>query len=106
MHMLAQVNLSAAQRAACVQEANISAELTAELSCDCAGTIKRWHHHRGNMTHGSKSKRQHGSIGSSATPSRVLPGLKMAGQMGNKRRTIKGLEVRCLTPRAFMRFPG
>ena len=47
------------------------------------------------MTHGSKSKRQHGSIGSSATPSRVLPGLKMAGQMGNKRKTIKGLEVRC-----------
>ncbi len=45
------------------------------------------------MTHGSKSKRQHGSIGSSATPSRVLPGLKMAGQMGNKRKTIKGLEV-------------
>lgn len=45
------------------------------------------------MTHGSKSKRQHGSIGSSATPSRVLPGLKMAGQMGNKRVTIKGLEV-------------
>ena len=45
------------------------------------------------MTHGSKSKRQHGSIGSSATPSRVLPGLKMAGQMGNKRVTIKGLQV-------------
>ncbi|CAK0744276.1 hypothetical protein CVIRNUC_001535 [Coccomyxa viridis] len=57
------------------------------------GTIKKWHHHRGSMTHGSKSKRQHGSIGSSATPSRVLPGLKMAGQLGNKRRTIKGLEV-------------
>lgn len=45
------------------------------------------------MTHGSKSKRQHGSIGSSATPSRVFPGLKMAGQMGNERKTIKALEV-------------
>ena len=62
-----------------------------------AGTIKKWHHHRGSMTHGSKSKRQHGSIGSSATPSRVLPGLKMAGQLGNKRRTIKGLQV-CSSP--------
>ena len=47
------------------------------------------------MTHGSKSKRQHGSIGSSATPSRVLPGLKMAGQMGNERKTIKNLQVGC-----------
>ena len=63
-----------------------------------AGAIKRWHHHRGSMTHGSKSKRQHGSIGSSATPSRVLPGLRMAGQLGNKRRTIKGLEV-CSSPK-------
>ncbi|EIE25369.1 ribosomal protein L3 [Coccomyxa subellipsoidea C-169] len=57
------------------------------------GAIKRWNHHRGSMTHGSKSKRQHGSIGSSATPSRVFPGLKMAGQMGNERKTIKALEV-------------
>ena len=47
------------------------------------------------MTHGSKSHRQHGSIGSSATPSRVLPGLKMAGQMGNKRKTLRNLQVRC-----------
>lgn len=57
------------------------------------GTIKRWNHKRGLMSHGSKSKRQHGSIGSSATPSRVLPGLKMARQMGNERVTIRGLEV-------------
>ncbi len=48
------------------------------------------------MTHGSKSHRQHGSIGSSATPSRVLPGLKMAGQMGNKRKTLRNLQVRWL----------
>lgn len=61
------------------------------------GTIKRWNHHRGLMTHGSKSKRQHGSIGMSATPSRVLPGLKMAGRMGNERvkiRKVKVLKVR------------
>ena len=50
------------------------------------------------MTHGSKSKRQHGSIGSSATPSRVFPGLKMAGQMGNERKTIKNLQVWATLP--------
>lgn len=49
------------------------------------------------MTHGSKSKRQHGSIGQCATPSRVLPGLKMAGQMGNKRTKVKKLKVRRLS---------
>lgn len=59
------------------------------------GTIKRWNHHRGLMTHGSKSHRQHGSIGMSATPSRVLPGLKMAGHMGAERVKIRKLEV-CL----------
>ena len=63
-----------------------------------AGAIKRWNHHRGSMTHGSKSKRQHGSIGSSATPSRVLPGLKMAGQMGSERKTIKNLQAGCSAP--------
>lgn len=57
------------------------------------GAIKRWNHKRGLMTHGSKSKRQHGSIGSSATPSRVLPGLKMAGRMGGERVKVRGLEV-------------
>lgn len=58
------------------------------------GAIKRWHHKRGLMTHGSKSKRQHGSIGGgSATPSRVFPGMKMAGRMGNVRRKIKQLEI-------------
>ena len=45
------------------------------------------------MTHGSKSKLQHGSIGSSATPSRVFPGLKMAGKMGNERKTLRNLKV-------------
>eukprot|EP00197_Chlamydomonas_leiostraca_P016214 CAMPEP_0202862896 /NCGR_PEP_ID=MMETSP1391-20130828/3760_1 /ASSEMBLY_ACC=CAM_ASM_000867 /TAXON_ID=1034604 /ORGANISM="Chlamydomonas leiostraca, Strain SAG 11-49" /LENGTH=253 /DNA_ID=CAMNT_0049542485 /DNA_START=67 /DNA_END=828 /DNA_ORIENTATION=+ len=57
------------------------------------GTIKRWHHKRGMMTHGSKSHREHGSIGSATTPSRVFPGLKMAGQMGNVRATVKKLTV-------------
>ena len=61
---------------------------------NCSGSIKRWNMARGPMSHGSKSKRQHGSIGSSATPSRVLPGLKMAGHMGDRRTTIRKLEVR------------
>lgn len=60
-----------------------------------AGSIKRWGMARGNMTHGSKSKRQHGSIGMCATPARVFPGLKMAGHMGSKRRKVKKLKVRC-----------
>ena len=67
---------------------------TAQLkSAGCAGSIKRWGMKRGLMTHGSKSKRQHGSIGASATPSRVLPGLKMAGQMGNSRVKIRKVKV-------------
>ena len=36
------------------------------------------------MTHGSKNHRAPGSIGMGTTPGRVLPGKKMAGQLGNK----------------------
>ncbi|KAG1665982.1 hypothetical protein FOA52_010080 [Chlamydomonas sp. UWO 241] len=57
------------------------------------GTIKKYGHKRGLMTHGSKSHRQHGSIGAGTTPGRVYPGLKMAGQMGNARITVKALEI-------------
>jgi Ribosomal protein L3 len=57
------------------------------------GSIKRWGMARGNMTHGSKSKRQHGSIGMCATPARVFPGLKMAGHMGSVRRKCRKLKV-------------
>lgn len=48
----------------------------------------------GFMTHGSKSHRQHGSIGSSTTPGRVYPGLKMAGHMGAERVCVKQQQVR------------
>ena len=58
-----------------------------------AGGIKRWGFARGNMTHGSKSKREHGSIGMNSTPSRVFPGLKMPGQMGNVRTKLRKLEA-------------
>ena len=57
------------------------------------GTIKRHRFHRGPKTHGSHNIRQPGSIGASATPSRVFKGRKMAGQMGNVRATQVGLTV-------------
>lgn len=57
------------------------------------GTIKRWGHKRGLMTHGSKSHREHGSTGPGTTPGRTYPGLKMAGQMGNVRRKSRQVAV-------------
>jgi large subunit ribosomal protein L3 len=57
------------------------------------GGIKRHGFSRGPVTHGSHNVRAPGSIGASATPSRVLPGRRMPGQMGNKRITQRGLEV-------------
>jgi large subunit ribosomal protein L3 len=58
-----------------------------------AGTIKRWNFSRGPMSHGGMNKRPPGSIGCSASPSRVIKGRKMPGQMGNRRATVKGLMV-------------
>ena len=58
-----------------------------------AGTIKRHNFHRGPVTHGSHNIRKPGSIGASATPSRVFKGIKMAGRMGGKRVTQVGLTV-------------
>ena len=58
-----------------------------------AGTIKRYNFHRGPMSHGSMNHRAPGSIGASAYPSRVVPGKKLPGQMGNARVTTKNLEV-------------
>jgi large subunit ribosomal protein L3 len=57
------------------------------------GTIKRHNFSRGPVTHGSHNVRAPGSIGASATPSRVFKGIRGPGQMGNKRVTQKGLEV-------------
>merc|ERR1711966_322483 len=48
---------------------------------------------RYNLTHGPKNHRAPGSIGMGTTPGRVLPGKKMAGQLGNKLTTIKKLKV-------------
>ena len=58
-----------------------------------SGLQKRHHFTRGPMTHGSKNHRAPGSIGMGTTPGRVLPGKKMAGQLGNKMTTIKKLKI-------------
>jgi large subunit ribosomal protein L3 len=58
-----------------------------------AGTIKRHNFKRGPKSHGSHNIRQPGSIGASATPSRVFKGRKMPGRMGGKRVTQVGLVV-------------
>jgi large subunit ribosomal protein L3 len=57
------------------------------------GTIKRHNFVSGPKSHGSHNVRAPGSIGASATPSRVLPGLRGPGQMGKRRVTQRGLEV-------------
>src|SRR5919206_4249818 len=62
------------------------------------GTIKRHRFSSGPKSHGSHNKRAPGSIGASATPSRVLPGRKLPGQMGNKRVTQRGLTIVELMP--------
>ena len=63
-----------------------------------AGTIKRHNFSRGPKTHGSHNIRKRGSVGASATPSRVFKGMRMAGQMGAKRRTQIGLVVHDVDP--------
>jgi large subunit ribosomal protein L3 len=57
------------------------------------GTVKRHNFSRGPVTHGSHNVRAPGSIGASATPSRVFKGIRGPGQMGNRRVTQRGLEV-------------
>jgi large subunit ribosomal protein L3 len=57
------------------------------------GTIKRHNFSRGPTTHGSHNVRKPGSIGASATPSRVFKGMRMAGHMGAERVTQTGLVV-------------
>jgi large subunit ribosomal protein L3 len=62
------------------------------------GTIKRHRFHRGPKTHGSHNVRGPGSIGASATPSRVFKGTKMAGRMGGVRVTQLGLMIHAVDP--------
>jgi large subunit ribosomal protein L3 len=58
-----------------------------------AGLVKRHHFRGGPATHGSMFHRAPGSIGASSFPSRVFPGMRMAGQMGNQRVTVRNLEI-------------
>jgi len=62
------------------------------------GTIKRHRFHRGPASHGSHNIRKPGSVGASATPSRVFKGIKMAGRMGGRQVTQVGLRVHQVDP--------
>jgi len=57
------------------------------------GVVKRWGFSGGDETHGSRSHKVPGSVGASATPSRVLRGKKLPGRKGNQRIAVKNLEV-------------
>jgi large subunit ribosomal protein L3 len=57
-----------------------------------AGTIKRHNFHRGRKTHGGRSYRRPGSIGS-MYPQKIFKGKKMAGQMGDEKVTVKNLKI-------------
>jgi large subunit ribosomal protein L3 len=58
-----------------------------------AGLVKRHHFRGGEGSHGSMFHRAPGSIGASSFPSRVVPGMRMAGHMGNAQVTVRNLEV-------------
>jgi large subunit ribosomal protein L3 len=62
------------------------------------GTVKRHNFSRGPVSHGSHNVRAPGSIGASATPSRVFKGIRGPGRMGGKRVTQKGLTIVELMP--------
>ena len=58
-----------------------------------AGVVKRHHFRGGESTHGSMFHRAPGSIGASSFPSRVVPGMRMGGHMGDAKVTVRNLEV-------------
>ena len=58
-----------------------------------ASLVKRHHFRGGDESHGSMFHRAPGSIGASSFPSRVFPGMRMAGHMGTARVTVRNLEV-------------
>jgi len=59
-----------------------------------AGVVKRYHFAGGPKTHGQSDRhRARGSVGAGTSPGRVFKGMRMAGQMGNKRVTTRNLEV-------------
>lgn len=58
-----------------------------------AGVVKRWGFSGGGKSHGCRSHKVPGSLGASATPSRVMKGKKLPGRMGNEKVTVKNLKV-------------
>jgi len=58
-----------------------------------AGTIKRHNFKRGPKSHGSHNVRGPGSIGAAAYPARVFKGIRMAGHMGARQVTQRGLQI-------------
>ncbi|MFB0516938.1 MAG: 50S ribosomal protein L3 [Candidatus Neomarinimicrobiota bacterium] len=65
------------------------------------GRMKRYGFHGGRASHGKKDQlRASGSIGASSDPSRVFPGLRMAGRSGNAERTVSNLKVVKVLPEA------
>jgi len=58
-----------------------------------AGVVKRHHFSGGFRSHGSKSWRDPGSVSSNQCPSRLWPGKRLGGHMGDVRRTVRNLEV-------------
>lgn len=63
-----------------------------------SGVMKRHGFHGGRKTHGSHSHRIPGSVGCSASPSKIIKGKKMPGQYGNDRQTMRNLEVVDIRP--------
>jgi large subunit ribosomal protein L3 len=63
-----------------------------------AGVVKRWGFSGGRATHGSMFHRAPGSIGASATPSRVIKGRKLPGHYGSRRVTVRNLEIIDIRP--------
>ena len=58
-----------------------------------AGVVKRHHFRGGEGSHGSMFHRAPGSIGASSFPSRVVPGMRMGGHMGDQQVTVRNLEI-------------
>ncbi|MBW2174090.1 MAG: 50S ribosomal protein L3 [Deltaproteobacteria bacterium] len=63
-----------------------------------SGVIKRWGFSGGKATHGSMFHRAPGSVGASATPSKIIKGKKMPGHYGNHRVTVRNLEIVDIRP--------
>ena len=62
------------------------------------GVVKRYHFAGGPASHGSHFHRTTGSIGNRTNPGKVFRGKRMPGQMGNKRVTVRNLEITRVLP--------